>query len=76
MSHVQKCHSPHLIKRQRKKVKARICQERKRCKEAKGKKIQKTVDYLQNWFLKGIYETLKSTQGFGFQRSLITSKLG
>lgn len=64
------------LKDKGKKAKARICQKRKRQKEEKGKKKQRTVDYMQNWYLKGICKTPLSTQSFGFHRNLITSKLG
>lgn len=56
-----------------------MSREKKRQRDRKKqrvKKIQKTVDYPQNWNISRIYETQKSTQGIGFQRSLITFKLG
>lgn len=55
-----KAHTP--LKDKGKKLRQEYVQREKDRKKQRGKKIQKTVDYPQNCYLKGIHETLKSTR--------------
>lgn len=67
MNHVYESATAHTqLKDKSKKVKARVWRERQ----------TETEKQKPTWNVEGIYETLKSAKGIGFQSSLITSKLG